>query len=45
MESERKREGQSFALKENLRGNELVALGNLGGTPAYSGNPVSMALE
>ena len=45
MESKYKYEGQKCASRENLRGDELVALGNFGGTPAYSGNPVSMALE
>lgn len=40
-----KREHEGAALRENPRGDELVALTNLGGTPAYPGNPVSMALE
>ena len=45
MGSKHEREERKAALKENPRGDELMALGNLRGTPAYSSNPVSMTLE
>lgn len=44
-ELKRECEERGAALRENPRGDELVALSNLGGTPAYPGNPVSMAIE
>ena len=39
------REERNTVLREDLRGDELMALGNLRRTPAYSGDPVSVTLE